>query len=111
VFVFSQVQNKIFLKGIVGNEVKLSQLADTSVKLTTNIPLPLNNNSITIYLTDIGYPPVISLQVIGGGCIFIFLKDKLKVGSSIIIEDLKIKNPKTGGDIYLKGTRYKVIAE
>ncbi len=115
VIAFSQVQNRIFLKGIVGNEIKLSQLSDTSIKLITTIDLPLNQNTVTMYLTDLGYPPTIAVQLaISSAAIgypLFHFKDKLRVGSSIIIEDLKIKNPKTRGDIFLKGTRYKVIAE
>ncbi len=111
VIAFSQVQNRIFLKGINGNEVKLSQLADTAVKLITTIDLPLNRNTITLYLTDVGYPPTIAVQLTAGGNIYSLFKDKLRVGSSIIIEDLKVKNPKTGVEIFFKGSRYKVIAE
>ena len=115
VIVFSQVQNRIFLKGIDGNEIKLSQLTDTSIKLITTIDLPLNHNTVTIYLTDLGYPPTIAVQFTissgTGGHPLIHFKDKLRVGSSIIIEDLKIKNPKTGAEILLKGSRYKIIAD
>jgi hypothetical protein len=112
VIVFSQVQNRIFLKGITGNEIKLSQLTDTSIKLISTIDLPLNHNTVTIYLTDLGYPPTISVQLSGtGGYPLIHFKDKLRVGASIIIEDLKIKNPKTGAEILLKGSRYKIIAD
>ena len=31
IFVFSQVQNKIVLKGIEGKDIKMSQLVDTAV--------------------------------------------------------------------------------
>lgn len=108
---FSQVQNRIFLKGINGNEVKLSQLADTAVKLITTIDLPFNRNTVTLYLTDLGYTPTIAAQVTVGANLYSLFKDKLRVGSSIIIEDLKIKNPKTGVEIFFKGSRYKIIAE
>ncbi|WP_462248951.1 hypothetical protein [Ferruginibacter sp.] len=107
----SQVQNRISLKGIEGNEIKLSQLADTAVKLITTIDLPFNRNTVTLYLTDLGYPPTIAVQVTVGGNVYNLFKDKLRVGSSIIIEDLKIKNPKTGVEIFFKGSRYKIIAE
>ncbi|MBP6022838.1 hypothetical protein [Ferruginibacter sp.] len=114
VVAFSQVQNRIYLKGIDGNEIKLSQLTDTSIKLITTIDLPLNHNTVTIYLTDLGYPPTIVVQLAvssgTGGYPLIYFKDKLRVGASIIIEDLKIKNPKTGAEILLKGSRYKIIA-
>jgi hypothetical protein len=115
VIVFSQVQNRIFLKGIAGNEIKLSQLTDTSIKLISTIDLPFNHNTVTIYLTDLGYPPtiVVHLTVSSGGTggyPLIHFKDKLRVGASIIIEDLKIKNPKTGAELLLKGSRYKIIA-
>lgn len=115
VIAFSQVQNRTYLKGIAGNEIKLSQLADTSIKLITTIDLPLNHNTVTIYLTDLGYPPTIAVHLTisngTGGYPLIHFKDKLRVGSSIIIEDLKIKNPKTGAEILLKGSRYKIITD
>ena len=55
VFVFSQVQNKIFFKGIEGRDIKLSQLSDTAVKIITTIDLRLKEHNVTMYLTGAGY--------------------------------------------------------
>lgn len=89
-------------------------MTDTSIKLISTIDLPFNHNTVTIYLTDLGYPPTIVVQLTvssgTGGYPLIHFKDKLRVGASIIIEDLKIKNPKTEAELLLKGSRYKIIA-
>ena len=109
-FGISQVQNSIFLKGINGNEIKLSQLADTSVKLTTTIDLRLKEHTATIYLTGAGFPQTAIVKITINSSLAA-LKNSLRIGTSIIIEDLKIKNPKTGVEIFFKGSSYKVIAD
>lgn len=108
--VFSQVQNKIFLKGIEGKDIKLSQLTDTTVKLITTIDLPLKGHAATIYLSGAGYSQVAVITISLNFCLPV-ISDKLRVGTSITIEDFIYKNPKTGATIFFKGSQYSVVAD
>lgn len=110
VIVFSQVQNRIFLKGINGNEVKLSQLADTAVKLITTIDLHLKDHNATIYLTGAGYSQTAAVTISLNSCLAV-IRNNLRVGTSIIIEDYIYKNPKTRATIFFKGSEYRVVAD
>ncbi len=106
----SQVQNRIFLKGIEGGVIKLSQLTDTSVKLITTKEFPLKGHAATLYLTGTGYSQTVVVTISLNFCLAA-IRNELRVGTSIIIDDFIYKNPKTGATTFFKGREYKIIAD
>ena len=110
VIAFSQVQNRVFLKGIVGNEIKLSQLSDTSIKLITTIDLHLKGHNATIFLTGAGYSQT-AIVTISLNSRLVGIRDNLRAGTTIIIDDFIYKNSKTGATLFFKGSEYKVVKD
>ncbi len=111
VIAFSQLQNSIFLKGINGNEIKLSQLKDTSIKVTISNPKLNLIKGSTIYIYGAGFYSTIVMQISPNACLAFLQVKNIQVGTKITLEDLIINDAKTKNRIIYSGTTYVVVAD
>jgi hypothetical protein len=107
---FCQDKARVYFKGTTGDQIKISQLSDTSLKLVTNIDLLRKGIGVTLYLSGEGFSNVM-VQTVSLGSTLTFIKSRLRIGSTVSIDGFVTKNPKTGKDIYIEGYSYKIIAD
>lgn len=108
---YSQSKLQIYFSGVGGEEIKKSQLSDTTIKLVTSINIPKKGVGVIIYFYGEGFYNVISTTVALGASIKSINNNKLIVGSKITISGLAILDPKTKKEIYFEGKSYKIVED
>jgi hypothetical protein len=107
---FCQEKHRIYFSGIKDNVIKKSQLSDTTIKILTSINIPKEGIGVKIYYSGEGFSKV-QVTTVSLEARLNSIKNRLNIGSSITIGDVVMKNSKTGKNIYIEGSSYKIIAD
>jgi hypothetical protein len=109
---FGQDKPRVYLSGINGYEVKISQLFDSSTKYVTDSN-KATMGSTKVYFWGKGFSNVTSIRVfIGRRFVYPLLmgmKEKIIAGTKISIDDFYFTDEKTKKQIYFYGCTYTVI--
>lgn len=108
--IFSQNKPRVYFKGIADSVIKISQLSDTAIKLVVSIGIESKGVGVQIYYSGKGFTNI-QVTTVSLGARLNSIKNRLNVGSSITIGDVETKNLKTGKNIYIEGSAYKIIAD
>ena len=109
--IYSQNYPKIYLSGVKGYTIKISQLADTAIKITTNY----NDKFVgyaTVYFSGAGFQSVVSTTMFLEHPLrfTIGIEKKLTAGASITIDGghFFTDSAKTK-KVYFEGSSYEII--
>jgi len=110
---FSQDTAKVYFSGIVGREIRKSQLSDTSIKIVTT-SIELQNCTLAIFCVCNKSQNIFSARIILGtslGSLFNLFKQEMKHDClDELVFDIICVDENTKNQIVLKGEAYKIIA-
>jgi hypothetical protein len=85
-------------------------LSDTTIKILTSINIPKEGIGVKIYYSGEGFSNI-QVTTVSLEARLNSIKNRLNIGSSITIGDVVMKNPRTGKNIHIEGSSYKIIVD